>query len=58
MAVRPFSNTFDRRALFRYADEVCRQGMPTRYADKLCQQAVTKTIYGTMKRSSLQYPVW
>ena len=55
MAVRHFSNAYDVPRLFRYADGVCRQGMPTGYADRLCQQAVTETLYGTMKRSSLLY---
>ena len=40
MAMRPFRNAYDARALFRYADEVCRQGMPTGYADRVCRQAV------------------
>ena len=35
-----FRNACDDRALFRYADEVCRQGMPTGYADKVCRQGM------------------
>ena len=40
MAARLFSTGNDWRRLFRYADEVCRQGMPTGYADRVCRQAV------------------
>ena len=44
MAARPFRNAYDSRTRFRYADEVCRQGMPTGYADRVCRQPFQQTL--------------
>ena len=62
MAVRPFRKVHDCRALFRYADEVCRQGMPTGYADRVCRQGMPtgcanrlsqRPYFGNMSRISM-----